>query len=146
MFFRKNNKSNTKSESKKHTIKDVEASLGKPHPTDERIMMLKAIGFAYQEGIRGAVIDLDKSYDYYNQAAELGDAEALCKAGEVLTIKYAGVDEMHFALGVLKICQSLNNGYQPARNTLQFIVDEKIFDDCNTVEDLFVMMEMPMNF
>ena len=133
--FNKSTSSNQGQTEKKLTIEAVEGALKKPHKTEDKIFLLHVAGDAYNCGDIGAEKDFKKSAQYYKEAADLGDVECLCLYGKTLIMDYCGNDEMLFSIGVLKVCQSYQKGYEPAKETLQYLIDN-IFVELNSIDDL----------
>lgn len=124
-----------KAENKVH-ISTIENALNKEHKIEDKIRLLKAAGDAYFNGVLGAQQDYEKAYKYYKEAADLGDIECLHNAGAAQTILYLGKDEILFSFGLMQVIESYKKGYDPARNTLQFVLDTGIFPNFKSVEEL----------
>lgn len=135
-----NDKENESGKKKKLTIEAVENALLKNHKTEDRILLLKVAGDAYASGDIGAPKDSEKAIEKYKEAADLGSAE--CEHAMGVTYIYEnwgepGDDaEFNFSLGVMYVCQSYKKGYVPAGDTLQYLIDSKVFPSCNSIEDL----------
>lgn len=133
-------KETTNSKKKELTIEAVENALLKSHKPEDRILLLKVAGDAYASGNIGAPKDSKKAIDKYKEAADLGSAECEHAMGATYIYEYWGLPgndaELNFSLGVMYVCQSYKKGYVPAGDTLQYLIDSKVFPQCRTIEDL----------
>lgn len=157
MFFKKRDKSNKKNSTqpivsgenvnmqqpeKKLTIEAVERALQKAHKTEDKILLLKVAGDAYSTGDIGANKDHEKAIKFYQMAEDLGSVECQHCCGVEYISAYFGEDQMLFSLGVAKVCDSYKKGFEPARDTLQYLIDSDIFPSCKTVQDLMNLSDV----
>lgn len=130
----------TQPKKKELTIEAVENALLKNHKSEDRIVLLKVAGDAYSSGDIGAPKDSKKAIEKYKEAVDLGSAECEHSMGVIYIDEYWGKPgddaEFKFSLGVMHICQSYKRGYVPAGDTLQYLIDSKIFPRCKTIQDL----------
>ena len=135
-----NNTANTPPKKKELTIEAVENALLKDHKVEDRITLLKVAGDAYASGDIGAPKDAQKAIAKYREAADLGSAECKHQMGVTYIYEYWGEPgddaEFNFSLGVMYVCQSYKDGYVPAGDTLQFLLDKRVFPSCNSIQDL----------
>lgn len=157
MFFKRKNKSNKNDNlqpatsvgtanmqqpEKKLSIEAVERALLKDHKIEDKILLLKIAGSAYSTGDIGAKKDYEKAIEFYQKAADLGSVECLHSCGVEYISAYMGEDQMLFSLGVAKVCDSYKMGFEPARDTLQYLIDSEIFPSCKTVQDLLNLSDV----
>ncbi len=134
------NKETTNDKKKKLTIEAVENALLKSQKPEDRILLLKVAGDAYASGDIGALKDSKKAIEKYKEAADLGSAECEHAMGVTYIYEYWGLPgddaEFNFSLGVMYVCQSYKKGYVPAGDTLQYLIDNGVFPNCNSIQDL----------
>lgn len=134
------NKENTNKKRKKLTIDMVEDALTKITNAEDRILFLKTAGDAYAFGDIGAPRDSEKAIAKYKEAADLGSAECEHAMGVIYIDEYWGKPgddaEFKFSFGVIHVCSSYKKGYVPAGDTLQYLIDSKVYPRCKTIQDL----------
>lgn len=125
---------------KQLTIEAVENALLKDHKVEDRITLLKVAGDAYATGDIGAPKDAQKAIANYREAADLGSIECKHQMGVIYINTYCeepGEDaEFNFSLGVMYVCESYKQGYVPAGDTLQYLLDNKVFPNCHSIKDI----------
>ena len=133
-------KENPESKKKELTISAVEKAILKAEKTKDKILLLQMAGDAYALGNIGAKQDYKKAIEKYKAATELGSAE--CEHSLGLTYAMEAFDEPGeegewlTAAGVLHVAQSYKKGYEPARDTLQSFLDQGLFPNFRTIDDL----------
>ena len=136
---------NSSSKQKKLTISAVENALLKAVKTEDKILLLKIAGDAYASGENGAQQDYQKAIEKYKMAVDLGSAECEHSLGTTYIMEsFDAKDEdakLIFSAGVNHVICSYKKGYEPARDTLQYIIDDGTFANCKTVEDLLKLSE-----
>lgn len=125
----------------KSRIQKIEEALSKPQKNEDRISLLNATAFAYENGEFGAVQDFKRAAAYYRQGGELGDLGCECNYGRLL-IADEESDDMQFSIGIVKVCDCYKKGYAPAKDILQNILDAQIFPNCQTIEDILGLCEI----
>ena len=141
MFFRsKKEKKVVPQTDAKSKIQKIEEALLKPQKQEDRISLLVAAAYAYENGEFGASKDLKKAAAYYQKGDELGDLSCRCNYGRMLIMNQEG-DDMTFSMGVVKVCACYQQGYAPAAEILQTLLDMQIFPNCHTIEDLISLIE-----
>ena len=96
----------------------------------------------YIELVKRAMPTIEKALSYYYEASELGSNECLYEHGKGLSVFYRPFDNDKFVTGVIELCQSYVRGCEKARDTLQQLVDDQVFKNCNSVEDILKLCQV----
>lgn len=144
MFFKKKRKQTETQPviqaDSKSKIQKIEEALSKPQKNEDRISLLNAAAFAYENGEFGATQNLKKAAEYYQKGDEMGDLGCRCNYGRLLIMNQEG-DDMLFSIGIVKVCDCYKQGHVPAKDILQLILDAQLFPNCQTIEDLISLAE-----
>lgn len=127
---------NLQSASSERNVALIENALKKPHSTEDRIKLLKAAGDAYFNGYFSAPQDYVKAAEFYKEGAELGNLSCLHDMGLSYILAYWGKDKVLFSHGVVKVAESYKKGFPQAKETLQYLLDNNMFPDCKTTDEL----------
>lgn len=123
------------------SIRDIESALSKPKSTEHKSALLFAAGYAYEAGEFGAAKDIEKAKSYYREAENLGSIEAKCARGKLLMMSD---DDLCAPLGVAMVCECYRNGYVPAAEIMQTLLDLNVFPDCQTIEEIVKLTEITL--
>ena len=118
-------------------IDDLEKIISENEGDPELVNILVGAGDAYAFGIYGAEKNMIKSSKYYKIAADLGDAYAQLKYGQIQIIRGLEIkDKMVYSLGVMFVCKSYRNKCEEAKETMLDIVESGYFEGAKTINDL----------
>lgn len=117
-------------------ISDLERAIELQPDPEKRAAMCLAAGDAYERGTHGADVDVEKACDFYGIGADLGNIQCLYRRGMLLITTFWGENKELFSSGVYDVANCYSQGYEPARETLQKLLDSDLFPKIKSVDAL----------